>query len=129
MKYIDCSRTYPKRPTKGAAAMKAEYINKMRSLLGVLFLISFSADAFSVETLDMTSSVMWQEVSDSKKYVYPPGIPAVLKSSQEQRKLYIEQYFSNEVDKEVFETKVQGSWTNGSLNTWTDQGSFSGNSL
>lgn len=72
----------------------------MRNLIVIAaFLINagistaLSADGLGEGDFELLSSVMWQPKGGDDGYVYPPGIPAVLKKSDKHRTFRIEQYF------------------------------------
>jgi hypothetical protein len=59
----------------------------------------------------LTSSVMWQtSEKPDERFVYPPGVPAVLRPSNEDRTLRIEQYFSHPISADSIAIDLHGTW-------------------
>ena len=65
----------------------------------------------SPEPQQLVSSVIWH-VTDipEEKFVYPPGVPAVLRPSESVRTLRIEQYYSKPVTSANLAVSLHGSW-------------------
>ena len=62
-----------------------------------------------MQTSILASSLMWQPNS---KYVYFPGIPAVLRptANSDEREFIVEQYFNTRIKSEQLSPNVRGTW-------------------
>ena len=70
-------------------------------------------------TQKLNSSVMWQISEDpAQRFVYPPGVPAVLRPAKTATTLRVEQYYSQPVDSASISIDLHGSWPE------TDENSF-----
>jgi hypothetical protein len=59
----------------------------------------------------LNSSVMWQISDDpTQRFVYPPGVPAVIRPASSATKLRVEQYYSHPVDSASISIDLHGSW-------------------
>ena len=70
-----------------------------RFVVVVLAMVSTCPVAGAVKSfpqeLELLSSVMWQPLAHGNSYIYPPGIPAVLRRNEANRSFRIEQYFDS----------------------------------
>ena len=62
------------------------------------------------DDVELISSVMWQPLANGKKYLYPPGIPAVLKNTDESRTFKVEQYYNTYLNGSRVKPHVRGTW-------------------
>ena len=62
------------------------------------------------DDVELVSSVMWQPLQNGKKYLYPPGIPAVLKKTDESRMFKVEQYYNTYLGQSRVKPRVRGTW-------------------
>ena len=69
--------------------------------------------------VELVSSVIWQPLSESSfdqsgdagaAYVYPPGIPVVLRRASTHRRFRIEQYFNQPIAPDSLVPRVLGTW-------------------
>jgi len=63
-----------------------------------------------LDDVELLSSVMWQPIANGAKYIYPPGIPAVLRQHEPNRTLRIEEYFNVAVNGNSLVPHVRGTW-------------------
>ena len=100
------------------SAIRGTRLKDLVVVAGAMVFVSTSVVAKAVGSpvtessspLELISSVMWQPLTEAKRYVYPPGVPAVLKTSTIERTFRIEQYFSGEVDPAQLVPRVHGTW-------------------
>ena len=77
------------------------------------FAVSAATSAFAMSSeQELLSSIMWQvSGTPAERFLYPPGLPAVLRATTRNRVLRVEQYYAQPLSKENFTVKLHGSWT------------------
>ena len=93
-------------------ARKMQALSLWALLAGLAGTIATAASADSSEPglLELKSSVMWQPRAEGESFVYPPGIPAVLRRSTAHREFRIEQYYSEDLGAAHLLPRVRGTW-------------------
>ena len=98
---------------------------QMTVLFGVLCSDLIRANQLNMDVgqgIELLSSVMWKK---EQRYIYPPGVPAVLLQQDENRVFVIEQYYSQAVDPKVLKVYVRGPWYQGkwvhASDSWRNQ--------
>ncbi|MFK7822890.1 MAG: serine protease [Oligoflexales bacterium] len=80
--------------------------------------LSSQAQETYENSVQLKSSVMWRPFS---KHIYPPGIPAVLEKTDDNRFFKIEQYYSKQVDSNVIKVYVRGPWRDGMMQSYMEE--------
>ena len=102
---------------KGSVRMRLARVVSMEGFLSAFFTVGL-AFGLSTPALSTTSgpqslisSVMWQVSNNpDERFVYPPGVPAVLRPGNVTRTLRIEQYYSRPLESKELFVDLHGSW-------------------
>lgn len=112
----------------------SRFVILITSLLGAVNAVAFAEESAIIEKseksektssaqlVSLASSIMWQPIDKEMRYIYPAGIPAVLKASQTRRSFRIEQYFTNQLSANRLAVHVTGPWVQSDVNQFRKRG-------
>jgi hypothetical protein len=82
------------------------------ALAGVMFVTTAAGAVYgSTSPQQLLSSVMWQVTENvDEKFIYPPGVPAVLRPFAAPKTLRIEQYYAKPVNSVNLAMSLHGTW-------------------